>query len=190
MLPSLASAASFAGGAFNLYQNQSYTFGAYNLAMQADGNAVIYQGSNPLWSTSTAGQNCSAGNCHIAFQTDGNLVVYNGSKALWASATGASAGATLQFNTTEPYMTITSAKGSNKWASTSAFQAGQFNLKQNDSFIFGPYNMQMQSNGNLVVSRGGSALWSTQSSSSCNNGCNATFQGDGNLILYNGSTAF
>ncbi len=187
--PSLASAASFAGGAFTLHQNQSYSFGSFNLTMQSDGNAVIYQGSNPVWSSGTAGQNCSAGTCLIAFQTDGNFVVYNGSTPLWSSSTGGSPGATLQLNASAPYLTITSAQGSNKWASTSAFQAGGFSLKQNDSFSFGVYHAVMQSDGNFVVSQGSAAVWATQSSSSCNAGCSASFQGDGNLVIYNGSQA-
>jgi hypothetical protein len=190
-MPTLALASNtFTTGSFTLHQGASYSFGALALKMQTDGNAVIYNGTQVLWSTGTAGQNCSAGNCLIAFQGDGNLVVYNGSTALWASYTSGSQGALLQFSTSAPYISIASAKGSNKWASSSVFPAGQFSLVQNDTFSFGTYVATMQSNGNFVISKNGVSQWATGSTSSCSGGCVASFQSDGNFVLYNGSTAF
>jgi hypothetical protein len=44
----------------------------------------------------------------------------------------------------------------------------------------------MQGDGNLVLYRGGSALWSTATKTA---GSRAVMQGDGNLVVYNGSTA-
>lgn len=64
------------------------------LAMQSDGNLVLYQNGTALWNTSTGGQNCGANQCYAYFQGDGNFVVYNGSTPLWNSVTwGKSVGA-------------------------------------------------------------------------------------------------
>lgn len=189
ILPVCASA-SFSGGGFTLHQGQSYSFGSNKLSMQTDGNVVVYNGSTPLWSTGTGGQSCTGGGCLVAFQTDGNFVVYNGSTAIWASNTSGPSGATLNFNASAPYLTITAADGSNEWASTSAFLAGGFSLKQNDSFSFGSYKATMQPSGNFVVTQAGVVQWSTASSSSCASGCAVKFQSDGNLVIYNGPTAF
>jgi cell wall-associated NlpC family hydrolase len=60
------------------------------LVMQpADGNLVLYQGSQPLWSTGAQGAGA-----RLAMQGDGNLVIYNG-PAKWASGTAGHAGARL-----------------------------------------------------------------------------------------------
>ena len=56
--------------------------GGDELAMQSDGNLVVYQNGNALWATFTSGDN------HLVMQTDGNLVVYNtGGLAQWDSGT-------------------------------------------------------------------------------------------------------
>ena len=58
--------------------------GAY-LAMQSDGNLVIYQGSTPLWATGTWGR----GPSFAVIQTDSNFVVYiESGKPTWASRYG------------------------------------------------------------------------------------------------------
>lgn len=57
--------------------------GRYRLAAQADGNLVVYDGTRPVWSTSTNGM----GAARLEMQTDGNVVLYSGSKVLWASGT-------------------------------------------------------------------------------------------------------
>jgi len=58
--------------------------GRFTLAMQTDGNFVLYQGSKPLWATMTNGH----GGYIAVMQNDGNLVVYDEhSHPLWASHT-------------------------------------------------------------------------------------------------------
>jgi hypothetical protein len=88
---------------FELNAGQSLQVGPLQLAMQTDGNLVLYQDGNALWATSflpandvggfsgpSSGLNCAA--CLGAFQGDGNLVLYNNSSPYWASGTvGASA---------------------------------------------------------------------------------------------------
>src|SRR5512146_3211382 len=60
--------------------------GHFTLAMQSDGNLVVYDNSNgsPLWATNRTGPNDSW--YKLAVQGDGNLVVYrlNG-QVMWAS---------------------------------------------------------------------------------------------------------
>jgi len=55
----------------------------FQLAMQPDGNLVLYMGTRPLWHTYTYG----SGADRAAFQADGNLVIYTGSTPVWSSAT-------------------------------------------------------------------------------------------------------
>ena len=54
----------------------------FSAIMQSDGNFVVFQGANALWSTKTAG----LGGTRAIFQGDGNFVVYNAAnKSLWNS---------------------------------------------------------------------------------------------------------
>ena len=67
--------------------------GTYRLAMQTDGNLVLYkQGvATALWATGTDGKT----GARAVMQGDGNLVVYQGSKAVWATGTNGQTGARL-----------------------------------------------------------------------------------------------
>jgi hypothetical protein len=62
--------------------------GYYSLAMQSDGNLVIYNisngGSKPMWSTGAAGPYS-----YVAMQNDGNLALYHSNNTWsWTSKTG------------------------------------------------------------------------------------------------------
>ncbi|MEO8878447.1 MAG: phage tail tip lysozyme [Polyangiaceae bacterium] len=104
-----------AGHGISRGESVSSCGGKYDLAMQTDGNLVLYEkGKGALWSTHTNGTDgfaaimqsdgnfvlygsksdplwSSRTNGHngadLAVQTDGNLVVYGGSRALWNSGT-------------------------------------------------------------------------------------------------------
>jgi len=66
--------------------------GRFSLAMQSDGNLVIYtQGGQALWSSVTAGYGPSS----AILQTDGNFVIYNSTRATWSSNTHGLASAQL-----------------------------------------------------------------------------------------------
>jgi hypothetical protein len=66
--------------------------GNYLLAMQTDGNLVLYSGTCALWASNTNGKPVAV----CIMQGDGNLVLYNGSaKAVWASNTSGKPGAYL-----------------------------------------------------------------------------------------------
>jgi hypothetical protein len=78
---------SFTAGNMSIAEGSSIHFGSLTLAMQGDGNLVLYNGATALWDTGTSGQSCGTNQCVAVFQADGNFVVYNGSKALWSSGT-------------------------------------------------------------------------------------------------------
>jgi hypothetical protein len=68
----------------------------FTLAMQSDGNLVLYEGSKALWATGTNGKAGFVAN----MQTDGNFVLYDThGKALWSSGTYGHAGAYLAVQT-------------------------------------------------------------------------------------------
>lgn len=62
----------------------------FTLAMQSDGNLVLYQGGTALWATMTFAANAIA-----VMQGDGNLVVYAGGVPLWHAHTYGNPGARL-----------------------------------------------------------------------------------------------
>ncbi len=57
--------------------------GHYRLAMQADGNLVLYWEGHPLWASGTAKHPGAV----LEMQGDGNLVVYEGNRPIWSSGT-------------------------------------------------------------------------------------------------------
>ncbi|QMU76943.1 hypothetical protein GXW83_15705 [Streptacidiphilus sp. PB12-B1b] len=70
--------------------------GSYELAMQNDGNLVIYGPTGAaLWYSGTA----NPGTTDAIGQTDGNFVVYSGGRALWNAGTGGHPGAYTCFQT-------------------------------------------------------------------------------------------
>ena len=136
--------------------------GRFRLTMQADGNLVVYSSGVATWATYT---NTGA---IVVMQTDGNFVLYDHhSQALWNSQTGGHAGARLA----------------------------------------------IQTDGNVVVYSGATALWDSATGAmpaaptgcgeiapghglaigealrSCDKRFTLVQQGDGNLVLYGGSTA-
>lgn len=59
--------------------------GEYTLAMQTDGNAVVYDNysSTAIWNSGTQG----SGAVRLIMQTDGNLVIYTPTAAVWNTGT-------------------------------------------------------------------------------------------------------
>lgn len=68
-----------------LLAGQNSTNSVVTMAMQGDGNFVLYKGNTVLWSTGTAG---TGSKNRLCMQTDGNLVLYTSTnKVLWQSHT-------------------------------------------------------------------------------------------------------
>jgi hypothetical protein len=69
-----------------LWESRTAGRGAGKLAMQADGNLVIYDRTlkTPIWSTNTNGHR----GAFLALQEDGNVVIYTPDRRpVWATAT-------------------------------------------------------------------------------------------------------
>jgi hypothetical protein len=98
-----------------LYPGQSLESknGQYRLAMQTDGNLVIYSSKGAIWASGTGGKNVK----DVDMQTDGNLVIYNTSgKPLWYSATSGKGPSTLHMQA-DGNLVLYDGDGHATWAS-------------------------------------------------------------------------
>jgi hypothetical protein len=186
-------------------------FGNLELCMQEDGDLVLNSGGTPVWSTSlfpgldaggftgpTSGLACAG--CYAAFQLDGNLVLHNPSlkgtpeSSYWRSKISGDEGAVLQITSFPPYVSIVSNSNQIVW---SVFKEGTiFNAGHCERF--GNLSLCMETDGDFVLKLSGTRIWST-SAFPLNDGagftgrtqglscasCDAAFQRDGDLVLYN-----
>jgi hypothetical protein len=174
--------------------------GRFSLAMQTDGNLVLYQnGVKPLWSTGTDGK----GGFAAIMQTDGNFVLYGKqSDAMWNSATEGHAGAHLAVQD-DGNMVVYASDGHALWASNTVVAAPapppppppppaactlmspghELTAGQQLSSCDGHHTLAMQTDGNLVLYHNGvGALWATGTNGK--GGQRAIMQGDGNFVVY------
>jgi outer membrane protein assembly factor BamB len=93
--------------------------GRARLAMQSDGNLVLYRTDTgaALWSTGTAGKPVT----HALMQTDGNFVLYNSnnSVAYWNAGTFGHPGASLQLQD-DANLAILNQNGTLLWQTNTA----------------------------------------------------------------------
>ncbi|WP_244105836.1 peptidase S53 [Burkholderia ambifaria] len=173
--------------------------GNHRLAMQDDGNLVLYNTANgaAVWNSGTNG---NAG-AYAVFQTDGNFVIYSVSgKPLWFSSTnGATFGHRLSvqddgnmviYRVSVPvFATSTSAAGMANSSSGPAVWNGGMTLSSGQSLTSGngANVLVMQGDGNLVLLRQGVPQWSSRTYN--HPGAYATMQGDGNLVVYSSAGA-
>jgi hypothetical protein len=174
-----------------LSQGQAWTScdHRFRLAMQADGNLVLYSEGNAIWSTDTSKLGgdvaimqpdgnfvlydlhshplfSSRTNGHngsrLEIQSDGNVVVYGGTSALWATNTGGEPAA----------------------PSACGVIAADHGLTLGESIgsCDGSHVLVLQGDSNLVLYHSNAPLWATASN---NLGASRlVMQGDGNLVLY------
>jgi hypothetical protein len=93
--------------------------GSTILAMQGDGNLVLYNASGtPLWASGTAGM----GSSHLVMQDDGNLVVYRDSDGgvTWSSMTNGVGPSTLVVQNDANVVVYVNASGQAAWSSGTA----------------------------------------------------------------------
>jgi hypothetical protein len=156
----------------------------YTLVMQRDSNLVQYVGSRPLWASNTAGRN-SYNDTILRMQGDGNLVLYaHNNVPIWASNTAGNPGAFLVLQN-DANLVVVHPSGRPLWASGAVNNRLNGGERLNPGqFIQSPdrqYRMIMQGDGNLVLYRGNTPLWASNTRAA-----NSTLemQGDGNLVVY------
>ncbi len=162
--------------------------GDYELALQYDGNLVLYSPKGALWASGTG-----KGVSNVVMQNDGNLVIYNyDGTPLWSSKTS-DTGSSLVLQ--DDGDLVISASGHTVWATNtehntfntpSALSAGsKLNDGQELLAANGMYRLNMQSDGNLVIYSPHQSIWS----SGTQGGKFVVMQQDGNLVIYSGQKA-
>ena len=167
--------------------------GRFSLAMQSDGNLVLYSYGVAMWATDTEGSGAVVvmqgdgnlveyshhsrplfasgtdghGGAYVAIQDDGNLVVYAGSTALWSTGTANLPPAPASCGAIEPGHGLAPGETINS--------------------CDGRYALTLQGDGNLVLYHGANALWSSGTAGSDSR--RAVMQGDGNFVVYGASAA-
>jgi GH25 family lysozyme M1 (1,4-beta-N-acetylmuramidase) len=162
--------------------------GRFALAMQTDGNLVLYSYGVPMWATGSNGRGdvavmqrdgdfvlydfhsvalfttATSGNAgaFLALQNDGNLVIYDNNKPLWASNTDGIPPAPLGCGAIQVGHGLGPGEG----------------VKSCD----GRFNFVMQGDGNLVLYQGTSPLWASNTVGK--GGRTAVMQADGNFVVY------
>ena len=161
--------------------------GAYQLLMQADGNAVIYDLSGtPLWASRSKSPDSD-----FALRYDGNAAVQSqdGGTTSWESGT---AGRYAQHIVMQDdgNLVIYSVEGDPTWSSRASIGAiwlgttlkpGQ-KLSAGQNLAVGMYRLAMQPDGNLVLRRNGVAVWHTRTQG--HPGAYLLMQPDGNAVIY------
>jgi hypothetical protein len=185
---------------FQLVAGQSSTIGDLTLSMQSDGNLVIYHDRDSdhdrvaIWATGTNNWPSTCITCYARFQSDGNLELYspNGNgeyRPYWSTGTTGHPGAQLHLSDSAPYLSIVQGVEIYPAKNSGPSHFAPFNLLAGQSFTLGDLTLIMQSDGNLVVYRDGVSKWATGTNdwpSTCTT-CYASFQSDGNLVLYGSS---
>lgn len=155
--------------------------GELAFCMQTDGNLVAYDPAGAIWASNTQNQGTFA-----VMQSDGNFVVYGPSGAVWNSQTSGNPGAYLKvqdngdiavYNSSNSQIYHTNTSDANILAQNQTLTPGQSLIASGT-----PYQVVMQTDGNLVVYGNNGALWNSQTSG--DTGAYAVMQGDGNLVVY------
>lgn len=162
----------------------------YRLAMQPDSNLVLYgngSSTNALWSTGT---NAKPDGAYLRVGTNGNaeVVSKDGKTVYWNSGStslGTSAN-TIKLTDDGNFQILNGSAV--KWKTdliTNTLLKGAV-LKQNQYITSegGAYKFIFQADGNLVLYKGTSAIWSTHTNAKARGGYFA-YQTDGNLVVYN-----
>ncbi|MFT4200184.1 LysM peptidoglycan-binding domain-containing protein [Gordonia sp. (in: high G+C Gram-positive bacteria)] len=101
--------------------------GAYTLTLQDDGNLVLNDGGNAIWSTKTNGK----GVVRASVQEDGNFVLYDGSdKGVWSTKTSGD-GARLVLQNDRNVVLYVGQQG--KWSSKTVDKNAHVETVSNDA---------------------------------------------------------
>lgn len=150
----------------------------YRLALQTDGNLVLYSVTNvPVWTTSTSGTMSA-----LTMQTDGNLVLRAADgRVVFHTSTPGRAGATLAV--TNGATAVVGVGAAVAWRSPAKVGTIWRNqvLASGSVVTKGSATLTMQADGNLVRrNAAGAAVWSSGTSSA---GAFTSMQSDGNLVV-------
>ncbi len=160
------------------------------LAVQRDGNLVLYSNFQAVWNTGALGGSTN----RLVMQTDGNLVFYDqNNRTLWSSQTNNNPGARLVLQT-DGNLVIYSTSNAVLWATytthnpnhlnyiNTTFKTGALYPRQSIDTTDRRFRLVLQPDGNLVLYSPNRALWATGT-----DGKSAAYlamQTDGNLVLY------
>ncbi len=137
--------------------------GRYTFVYQGDGNLVLYDGGHPLWASNTNGRPAGV----AIMQGDGNLVLYppNGGNAIWSSGTWGKPGSHLIMQD-DGNAVIYQPSGHAIWATNTWLPGGP--TAAGDTM------------------QPGQILLPGEAIHSANGRYTFVYQGDGNLVLYDG----
>jgi hypothetical protein len=173
------------------------TYGPYALQSQTDGNLDVYDANGKaLWAPGS-----TTANDYLIMQNDGNIVLYNtwGKSALFNTGTSgdSDAGALVMQSNGDVVLYGEPGNVDPLWDSGSEWDSMNAGLLYGNELSEGSYlgsfpttgtNLNMQTDGNLVLYKGSTVEWSAGTSNSCPplNVCwnYLITQTDGNLVVY------
>jgi Papain-like cysteine protease AvrRpt2 len=157
------------------------------LTLQADGNLVLAREGVPVWASDTAGKAVTS----AVMQEDGNLVLHGPQGTVWASQTSGTPGAKLILQD-DGNAAIVGKRGVTPWTTRTPLwpPAGRTDAlwpldalgpKDRLHSPSGQFQLVLQTDGNLVLYDGQTAIWATGTSGQT--ASQAAMQADGNLVL-------
>jgi hypothetical protein len=165
--------------------------GRFELAMQSDGNLVLYSSGTALWSSATNGK----GGDVAVMQGDGNFVIYDThSHAVFNTRTAGHDGASFSIQDDGNLVVYAGGGGGALWNSDTGgiptkptacgvIAAGHgLAVGETIESCDNAHRLVMQGDGNLVLYHGKSALWASKTVGS--GARMLAMQGDGNLVAY------
>lgn len=175
------------GGTLQAGQHLVSPSGSWSLAMQGDGNLVLYGPTGSRWQSGTAGRHAT----RLAMQADGNLVLYTaGGTSVWQANCPHVAGAQLSVTNDGHARLVTGNQipvwdngAPTGWTPTTMPRGATLSVGMTLSSANGSYLAAMGSDGNLQVrTSGGAMVW--QSGTAGKGATRLSFQSDGNLVIY------
>jgi hypothetical protein len=167
---------------------------SYYAVMQTDGNFVVYKtGGAATWATSTTG----SGAVRATMQTDGNFVLYDtNNRVIWSSNSqgnpnsyffvdGSGWGGVWIDQVTATWFSNTSDGLPHPNQAPLIFTQGQeLTMGQDYYQANGVYDLRFQTDGNLVLYRNDTAIWT---SNTAGKGVTKAVVGNGGILLQNAS---
>lgn len=178
------------GATLHAGQRLSSPGGAWSLAMQTDGNLVLYGPTGPRWQSGTAERHAD----HLVMQADGNLVLYTaGGTSVWQANCPHVAGAQLVLGADGHARLITTNAiplwddgGPTGWTPSTMPRGATLLVGMTLTSANGAYAVAMGADGNLAIhASGGALVW--QSGTGGKGATRLSFQSDGNVVIYGSS---